>query len=221
LAERGNVIILVACMNTTSTYIPPLIVSKKKYERGAYGWSTGGLNFGLPSQVLDSDWYYLLNTAIPVQAYYRPRGFKEVEAHRFRDNCHMKVVRLSALCTGCLITQEIFLVRISVRGQVDPRATVRPKNRVNEKFQWNHWKSNPRPSIVQCLNQLHHRMAACIVPWVDIQLQFGPQTQQECILVSMLLYQQVTGCDHGSQKLMHEPSQSEPSIFILISKNKM
>ena len=36
--------------------------------------------------------------ALPVQAYYMPIGFGEVEAHRFQD---MKMVRLSALCTSC------------------------------------------------------------------------------------------------------------------------
>jgi hypothetical protein len=46
-AKRGNLITVVTCMNATGTYVPPLIVlPKKKYERGAYGCSTGGLNFG-------------------------------------------------------------------------------------------------------------------------------------------------------------------------------
>ena len=40
--------------------------------------------------------------AIPITGLDRPTGFQEVEASRFQDIRHMKVVRLSALCTGRL-----------------------------------------------------------------------------------------------------------------------
>jgi len=42
-----------------------------------------------------------------------PLEFQESEAARFQDSWHVKVVRLSALCTSC---QEILLVFISLRG---------------------------------------------------------------------------------------------------------
>jgi hypothetical protein len=40
---------------------------------------------------------------------------QEFEATRFQDNRHMKVVRLSAVSTGHLYPQELFLAVISVR----------------------------------------------------------------------------------------------------------
>jgi len=40
--------------------------------------------------------------AIPVQAYYMPISSHEVETPRFLDCWQRKVIRLSALCSGCL-----------------------------------------------------------------------------------------------------------------------
>jgi hypothetical protein len=39
----------------------------------------------------------------------------------------MKMTRLSALITGLLYPQEIFLVIIFIRGSDDPRAIVQPE----------------------------------------------------------------------------------------------
>ena len=96
----------------------------------------------------------------PITCLDRPWGFQEVEAPRFQDNRHMKVVRL-ALCTGCLYSPgNIPGTHFLLEAQSTPVAIVRPEGLCQ-------WKIPMTPSgiepatfqlVAQCLNQLRHRV---------------------------------------------------------------
>ena len=93
--------------------------------------------------------------AIPVQVYYRPTGFQEVEAARFLHSRHMKVGRLSDLPTGHIffpgnIPATHFSLGLSrLQGYSAAERNMSMKN------------SNDTIGdglVAQCLSQLRHRV---------------------------------------------------------------
>jgi hypothetical protein len=114
------------------------------------------------------------------QSLYRPTAGLSV-SRRFRLPDSRQLAHeggVSALRTGRLYPQEIFLVLISVRGWIDPKTTVRPEGLCEWKTPVTlSWIEHATFRLVARCNQLRHRHIHRILIFLSIQgkkkLTFG------------------------------------------------
>ena len=119
-------------------------------------------------QTLQSHIYVQKGKTIPLQAWTGTQGSMRLTLLNFIHKRHMKVVRLSALLTSCLYPQKIFLVLISVRGWVDPRAKVWPEGLCQ-------WKIPLTPSGIEPTT--FRLVAQCLKPGQTLRVPGGWHSQ--------------------------------------------
>jgi hypothetical protein len=72
-----------------------------------------------------------LKKTIPVQAWTGPLGFRRLRSPEFLDSQHMKMVRLSVLCTGCLYPQGDSWFSFLLEAELTPELCCGQKDQVS------------------------------------------------------------------------------------------
>ena len=153
--------------------------------------------------------HFCKGKAVPLQAWSDPEGSRKL---RFPDFMTTAQDGGKALRTGHLYPQEIHLVLISVRGWVDPRATVRPEGLC-------HWKipmtpTGMEPATCQFVTQSLNHYATSSLLWI-----FLLKVQQWKIPMTPTGIEPAT-CRFVTQSLNHYTTSSLLWIFLLKVQNR-
>jgi hypothetical protein len=76
----------------------------------------------------------------------RTGGFQAVEAPRFQDNRHMKMVGCQHYTPAAFTPQKYTWYSFILKAEATPGTQRGRKDYVNEKSQYHHRESNPQPS---------------------------------------------------------------------------